>query len=87
LKKKIVIREINSEAVSGRLSELHKDSYGDYPCAWKGVLTDLPAKIREGITIKHGPFKGYSYPVKAFIARAGNPVITAGSTPVNIYSS
>ena len=78
---KVVIRKISNEAVSGRLLELQKDSYGDYPCAWKGVLTDLPAKIREGIEIKHGPFKGYSYPVKAFIARAGNPVVTAGSTP------
>lgn len=76
-----VMRKINGIDVSGTLSELHKDKYGDYPAAWKGVLTDLPRKIREGITIKHGWFKGYTYPVKAFITRAGNPVITAGSTP------
>jgi anaerobic selenocysteine-containing dehydrogenase len=44
------------------------------------VLADLPEKIRTGVTIKHGPFKGYGYPVKAFIARAGNPVISAGNT-------
>jgi anaerobic selenocysteine-containing dehydrogenase/Fe-S-cluster-containing hydrogenase component 2 len=75
-----VKREINNRVVSGKLSELHKDLYGDYPAAWKGVLADLPRKIREGVTIKHGPFQGYRYPVKAFVARAGNPVITAGNT-------
>jgi anaerobic selenocysteine-containing dehydrogenase/Fe-S-cluster-containing hydrogenase component 2 len=67
---RVVRRKINGKDVSGKLSELHKDRYGDYPAAWKGVLTDLPKKIREGITL-----------VKAFIARAGNPVITAGSSP------
>jgi anaerobic selenocysteine-containing dehydrogenase/Fe-S-cluster-containing dehydrogenase component len=78
---KIVKREINGREISGRLSELNKDLFGDYPAAWKGVLADLPRKIREGIKLKHGPFKGYSYPVKAFITRAGNPIISAGSTP------
>ena len=78
---KSVSRKIKGRMVSGKLSELNKDFYGDYPAAWKGVLADLPRKIREGIKLKHGPFKGYRYPVKAFIIRAGNPVITAGSTP------
>ena len=78
---KVVRRQINGKYVSGKLSELNKDSYGDYPAAWKGVLADLPQKIRQGVQLKHGPFKGYSYPVKAFVTRAGNPVITAGSTP------
>ena len=79
--KKETSRKINNETVTGRLSELHKDLFGDYPAAWKGVLADLPEKIRNGIKLSHGPFKGRGYPVKAFITRAGNPVITAGSTP------
>jgi anaerobic selenocysteine-containing dehydrogenase len=74
-------RKINGNDVKGSLAELDKDLYGDYPAAWKGVLTDLPQKIREGIKIKHGPFRGYNYPVRALISRAGNPVVTAGSTP------
>ena len=78
---KKTVRAINDREVSGMLSELHKDSYGDFPAAWKGVLTDLPKKIRDGVVLKYGPFKGHSYPVKAFITRAGNPVITAGNTP------
>ncbi|MEF9438316.1 MAG: molybdopterin-dependent oxidoreductase, partial [Candidatus Mariimomonas ferrooxydans] len=77
----VVSRKINGIDVSGRLSELNKDSYGDYPASLKGVLADLPAGILEGVKLKHGPFRGYRYPVKAFITRAGNPVITAGSTP------
>lgn len=77
---KTVVRKVNGKDISGKLSELHKDIYGDYPAAWKGVLSDLPVKIREGIRMKHGAFKGYGYSVKAFITRAGNPVITGGNT-------
>jgi anaerobic selenocysteine-containing dehydrogenase/Fe-S-cluster-containing hydrogenase component 2 len=77
---RFVTRQINGRESRGRLLELHKDYYGDYPAAWKGVLGDLPKKIREGIKLRYGPFKGYSYPVKAFIIRGGNPVITAGNT-------
>lgn len=75
-----VTRNINGSAVSGRMSELQKDRAGDYPASWKGVLADIPRKIREGVRLKHGSFKNYHYPVKAFITRAGNPVITAGRT-------
>ena len=77
---KTVTRKISGTDVSGRLSELQKDSYGDYPAAWKGVLADIPRKIIEGVRLKHGSFKNYHYPVKAFITRAGNPMITAGQT-------
>ena len=77
---KAVSRKINGKDVSGKFSELNKDLSGDYPAAWKGVLVDLPQKIREGIKLKYGSFRGYSYPVKAFFTRAGNPVITAGNT-------
>jgi anaerobic selenocysteine-containing dehydrogenase/Fe-S-cluster-containing hydrogenase component 2 len=76
----VVQRTINGKKTAGKRSELHKDLFGDYPAAWKGVLADLPEKIREGVGIKHGPFTGYRYPVKAFVTRAGNPVVTAGST-------
>jgi anaerobic selenocysteine-containing dehydrogenase/Fe-S-cluster-containing dehydrogenase component len=78
---KTISKKVDGNDVSGKLSELNKDLYGDYPAACRGVLADLPQKIREGIKLKHGPFKGCSYPAKAFITRAGNPVITAGSTP------
>ncbi len=76
----IVSRNVQGSNVTGKISELHKDLFGDYPAAWKGVLADVPDKIRNGITLKHGPFRSHSYPVKAFITRAGNPVITAGNT-------
>ncbi len=82
--KEVLARKITSDGheagISGAVQELHKDHYGDFPAAWRGVLSDLPQKIREGIQIQHGPFQGHRYPVKAFITRAGNPVITAGCT-------
>ncbi|RJR22221.1 MAG: dehydrogenase [Nitrospiraceae bacterium] len=77
---KVVNREINGRQVTGKLSELNKDNFGDYPASLKGVLADLPVKIKKGVRIKYGPFKDYHYPVKAFVTRAGNPVITAGNT-------
>ena len=77
---KVISKKVNGSDIQGKRSELHKDLYGDFPAAWKGVLADLPTKIREGVTLKHGPFKNYKYPVRAFISRAGNPVITAGNT-------
>jgi anaerobic selenocysteine-containing dehydrogenase/ferredoxin len=78
---KTVVRKVNDKDVSGAIPELNKDLYGDYPATMKGVLADMPEKIREGVRLRHGPFKGYRYPVKAYISRAGNPLITAGSTP------
>ncbi len=77
---KVVSREISGRQVTGKLSELNKDTFGDYPASWKGVLTDLPVKIKEGVRLKYGPFRDHRYPVKAFVTRAGNPVITAGNT-------
>ncbi|MBI4688286.1 MAG: molybdopterin-dependent oxidoreductase [Nitrospirae bacterium] len=76
---RLLTKNIGGNAVTGKLSELHKDFYGYYPAAFKGVLSDMPRRIREGITLKHGVFKGYHYPVKALFVRAGNPVITGGS--------
>ncbi len=68
--KKIAVRQVNGQRKSGMLSELNKDLFGDFPAAWKGVLTDLPEKIRSGITLKHGPFKDNFYPVQAIVTRA-----------------
>ena len=78
--KRVVTRIINDKAVSGRLEELNKDHYGQFPTAWKGVLTDLPEKIKTGVRMNFGAFKGYRYPLKALVIRAGNPVITGGNT-------
>jgi len=77
---KLVSRKIKGSEVTGKLSELNKDTFGDYPASRKGVLADLPVKMKEGVKLKFGPFKDYRYPVKAFVTRAGNPVITAGNT-------
>lgn len=75
-----VMRYFNSRKLTGSLKELHKDLYGSFPLAWKGVVTTIPQNITNDITLHHGNFQGYSYPVKALFVRTGNPVITAGNT-------
>ena len=77
---KIATRTVDRKSVSGRLEALQKDRNGQYPAAWKGVLADIPAKIRTGVKINFGPFKGHRYPLKALVIRAGNPVVTSGNT-------
>jgi anaerobic selenocysteine-containing dehydrogenase/Fe-S-cluster-containing dehydrogenase component len=77
---KTVKRSLDGKDFAGPLSALNKDFFGDHPTAFKGVLADIPQKIRNGIELRHGPFRGFGYPLKAYISRAGNPVITAGNT-------
>jgi len=75
-----ITRNIGGKDRKGTVQHLHKDLYGDYPYAWKGVLSTFPRNILDGITLKRGPFNGHVYPIKAFINRTGNPVYTGGNT-------
>jgi anaerobic selenocysteine-containing dehydrogenase len=77
---KTVKRSLEGKEREGPLSALNKDFFGGHPAAFKGVLADIPQKIRDGIELRHGPFAGHRYPLKAYISRAGNPVITAGNS-------
>ncbi len=75
-----ITRAVAGEVRQGTYQQLHKDLYGDYPFAWKGVLSTIPRNILDGVTLKSGPFNGHTYPIKAFINRTGNPVYTGGNT-------
>ncbi len=77
---KVVTRKIDNDVASGTIGQLKKDTFGQYPASWKGVIADLPQDIDNRVVLKHGAFKGYQYPIKAFINRTGNPVMTAGHT-------
>ena len=76
---KLTERRVDGEVRMGSFNELHKDIYGDYPDAWKGTVSTIPDNIINGITLRSGTFKGYSYPIKAFINRTGNPLYTGGN--------
>ncbi len=78
--KRKVKRVINGKEVEGVQEELHMDHYGDWPAAWDDVVGDYPRRFEEGVTLKYGPFKGHKYPIKAFMIRTGNPVITGSET-------
>jgi anaerobic selenocysteine-containing dehydrogenase len=79
-----ITRTVNGKQVKGTQSQLWMDVYGDWmPVNLTGqyiALGDLPNKILNGVTITQGPFAGYKYPIKAYILRGGNTVITGSNT-------
>ncbi|MCL4395131.1 MAG: molybdopterin-dependent oxidoreductase [Chloroflexi bacterium] len=78
-----VTRTVNGKPVQGKAAELHMDAYADWPVAYidgYGVVGDYPRRFLEGVTLTQGPFRGYQYPIKAYFARTGNPVITGSNT-------
>jgi len=79
-KKREVTKVINGVEVEGEVEHLHMDLFGDWPSAWDDVVGDYPRRFLEGVTLNYGPFKGHKYPIKAFIIRTGNPVITGSAT-------
>ncbi len=80
-KSRKVKRIINGKEVEGEVEHLHKDSFGSkYPAAWDDVVADYPDVIMNGIELKYGPFRGHNYPMKAYILRTGNSLLT-GSAP------
>ncbi|MCC6043981.1 MAG: molybdopterin-dependent oxidoreductase [Desulfurococcaceae archaeon] len=76
-----VERVINGRKVRAKQVYLHYAWYGDWPAAWDDVVGDLPRMIREGITLRYGPFRGHKYPLAAYILRTGNTLVTAGPIP------
>jgi len=80
-KNKKIKRMISGKEIEGTEENLHMDLFGSkYPAAWDDVVADYPNAFLEGVDIKYGPFRGYHYPIKAYILRTGNSVIT-GTTP------
>ena len=74
-------RKINGKEVEGEVEHLHMDLFGSkYPAAWDDAVADYPNAFKDGVDIKYGPFRGHHYPIKAYILRTGNTVLT-GSQP------
>jgi anaerobic selenocysteine-containing dehydrogenase len=78
--KRAVTRTVNGKEVKGSQEELHMDRYCDWPSAWDDVVGDYPRRFLEGVTLRYGPFRGRQYPIKGFMIRTGNPVITGSAT-------
>lgn len=75
-----VKRRVNGKEVEGKQEELHMDGFGDWPAAWDDVVGDYPRRFLEGVELKQGPFRSHKYPIKAYILRTGNSVITGSNT-------
>ncbi|NHZ71525.1 MAG: molybdopterin-dependent oxidoreductase [Aquificales bacterium] len=78
--KREVTRVINGEEITAEQENLHMDAFGDWPAGWDDVVGDYPRRFLDGVTLNYGPFRGHQYPIKAFIIRTGNPVITGSNT-------
>ena len=77
--KRKVKRTVNGKVVEGKQKELHMDLYGSkYPAAWDDSVADFPNAFEEGVQLRYGPFRGHRYPIKAYILRTGNSVVTGG---------
>lgn len=80
-KKNKVKRTIDGKEVEGEVEHLHMDLFGSkYPAGWDDVVADYPNAFKNGVEIKYGSFRGHKYPIKAYILRTGNTVLT-GSQP------
>ena len=75
-----VKRVVNGTEITGKQEELHMDRFANWPTAWDDVVGDYPRAMLEGITLQQGPFRGHKYPIKAYILRTGNSVITGSAT-------
>ena len=78
--KREVTRTVDGSSVTGTQEELHMDRFGDWVAAWDDTVGDYPRRMLEGVTLKQGAFRGRTYPVKAYILRTGNSVITGSAT-------
>ncbi len=80
-KKRKIKRMVNGREVEGEVEHLHMDLYGSkHPAAWDDSVANYPMAFLEGVHIKYGPFRGYKYPIKCYVARTGNALFT-GSNP------
>ncbi|MHB9100655.1 MAG: molybdopterin-containing oxidoreductase family protein [Sulfuricella sp.] len=78
--KREVKRTVNGAEVVGEQEQLHMDLFGDWVAAWDDAVGDYPRRMLDGVTLQQGPFRGHTYPVKAYILRTGNSVITGSAT-------
>ena len=80
-KSKKIKRVIDGKEVEGEVEHLHIDLYGSkYPAGWDDVVADYPNAFKNGVDIRYGAFRGHHYPIKAYMLRTGNTVLT-GTTP------
>ncbi len=80
-KSRKVKRTINGKEVEGEVEHFHMDLFGSkYPAAWDDAVADYPNAFKEGVDIRYGPFRGHHYPIKSYILRTGNSILT-GSAP------
>ncbi|MGC8514315.1 MAG: molybdopterin-containing oxidoreductase family protein [Acidimicrobiales bacterium] len=79
IKAKAIQRTVDGKSVSGLAWDLELDNNGAWPAAFWGALGAYPKQLKEGVQVGSGPFAGYSYPIKGFFVRGGNPTSNAST--------
>jgi len=80
MKKRKITRIVNGKEIEGEVEHLHMDGFGSkHPAAWDDSVANYPNAFMDGVDLKYGPFRGHRYPIKAFLIRTGNPVLTGGA--------
>ena len=79
IKGKVIERVVNGKTITGKSWDLQLDNNGDWPAAFWGALGAYPKQFKDGVKIAYGPFAGYTYPIKGFFVRGGNPAASAST--------
>lgn len=62
------------------LAEMHKDLFGGFPLACRGIKAKVPLDIIDGVRLTHGSHAGTSYRIRNLFVIHGNPLINAPNT-------
>lgn len=80
MKKRKITRTVNGKEIEGEVEHLHMDGFGSkHPAAWDDSVANYPNAFMDGVELRYGLFRGHKYPIKAFLIRTGNPIITGGA--------
>jgi thiosulfate reductase/polysulfide reductase chain A len=62
------------------LAEMHKDLFGGFPLAYRGIKAKVPLDILNGVQLTHGAHAGDFYRIRSLFVIHGNPLVNAPNT-------
>jgi thiosulfate reductase/polysulfide reductase chain A len=63
--------------LSADRAERHKDLFGGFPLAYRGIKAKVPLDILQGVRLTHGAHAGTSYRIRSLFVIHGNPLVNA----------
>nr|WP_283814890.1 molybdopterin-dependent oxidoreductase [Bradyrhizobium diazoefficiens] len=62
------------------LAEMHKDLFGGFPLAYRGIKAKVPLDLLDGVKLTHGTHAGEHYRIRSLFVIHGNPLINSPNT-------